>query len=138
MLELLERAQPLEAKKGRRGIVLADDVGGELAEAVEVERDGAALCEVAVGPMCDQVRALRIEPGDDERARHQALREGNLVAQRERDDVTALAHNSYSCHFQQYLVKVLVPERGTTSFAASTTSARSRARPRRRHRPQRP
>ena len=60
-------------------------LGGELAEAVEIEGDRAALGEVAIGATRDQVRALGIEPGDDERAGHEALRERNLVAERQRD-----------------------------------------------------
>ena len=76
LLELLKRAQPLETKKGRRGIILADDVGGELAQAVEVQRRRAALCKVSVGPMCNQIGALRVEARDDQRARHQAFEKG--------------------------------------------------------------
>ena len=73
--------------------------------------------------MRDQVRALGIEPRDDERTRHQALRERDLVAERQRRDVATFAHTSIRAISSSISSRSRPLRNGTTSFAASTIAA---------------
>ena len=107
----------------RLRLVVADDVRRDLAQPIEVERRRVRAREIPVGAPRDRVRALRIEAGHDQRARHEALREGNLVAERERNDLAAVAHNVIPAISSRVSSSTRSGETGTTSFAASTTSA---------------
>ncbi len=79
LLELLQRAQPLETTDRRRRVLVADHVCGQFGEPVEVEGRDPTLGEVAIGAMGDEIRPFRIESSDYQRTRHEPLRERNLV-----------------------------------------------------------
>ena len=59
LVEPLQRVDPAQPANGARRLLLADELGGELAQAVEVERQRAAFGKVAVRTARDQVGALR-------------------------------------------------------------------------------
>ena len=94
MLELLECVQPAQPayRLGRR--LLADHVDRELREPVEVEGACAARGHVGVGARRQLVGARGPHAGGRQRAGHEPLRPRRVVlaAERQRGEVTALAH----------------------------------------------
>ena len=76
LVEPLERVEPSESPDRPRSLLVADQLGSELAEAVEVERHCPSLREVAVRAARDEVRTLGIEARHDERAGHQPFENG--------------------------------------------------------------
>ena len=123
LVDALQRVDPPQPPYGARRLLLADELGRELAQAVEVERRRAALAEVAVREAGDEVRALGVEPRHDERASHETLRERNLVAEGKREAMTAFPHDPNLAMPSSSSSSSCSPGRGTTSFAARTTSA---------------
>ena len=69
-----------------------------------------------------EIRALRIEPGDRQRPRHEPLRERNFVAQGQRNGVPALPHTRIPAISSSISSRSGSPGAGDGSFAASTTS----------------
>src|SRR6185436_12663459 len=94
LFESLQRIEPPEPAYGPSGLLVADQLDCELAETVEIERHGASLHEIPVGTARDQIRALRIEARHHERTGHEPLGERHLVAERQRESVTALPHDA--------------------------------------------
>jgi hypothetical protein len=122
LVEPLELVEPTEASDGLRGLLLPDDFGGQVAQPFEIQRMGAALLEITVRPPGDQGRTLGIEPGHRERPCHQTLREGRLVAERQRIQVPAFWHYTIRAISRSNSSSPRSCETETTSFAASTTS----------------
>jgi hypothetical protein len=130
-IQVLERLHAAQTANRPARVRLAEDLDGELGEAVEVEAVGVSLLEIGVGPARELVRARQRQAGGCERPRHQPLRERRpLVAtQRQRRQVPPLAHAPASAASRRSSAsRSGSPGTGTTSFAASTTSApRARA-----------
>ena len=129
-VELAERMELPQAPHRAAALRLAEHLGGELAEPVEVEAVGAALREIGVGAAREVVRARHGQPGGRERARHEPLRP--RAARRPRPAGAGRGSGApspdrlrsvpiASARAARALRRGRLPGNGTMSFAASTT-----------------